>query len=446
LSKQQSAEGQQWLSAFLFAQPLPVALTCGRGPTRLKCMPLRIRCPSGHKLIVPDDRAGRSLRCPRCGQVTQVPAEEVGQVSRLPSNDAFGEQSLATHLAEVPASTHPAAALNSSASNSSVLDWPNSIAAPATAAALEEPIPPPIVDVPEATGIVEPVPSPSSVVLPLRHKPPVPKTVVKPKSRALPTFTQSASNPDIAAEEASSGVQPLPAAELRELRLNPLPVYSDEASVEALQITAEPTEPSIARQESQPIAELLAKGQTTSGEVADVEIAAPPVVSNLPPAPQAVLLGADRGNVWAAYQLAAAIVIAALFSIAPAVWDVIEYAQVPEGQFIARWALALFLLGAVQLAYAAFLVQLPDWTSVWVVTIYSLSLAAVYAAVLGLVLLTSEHGLVVTALQLSDKLAGGKAVLWCLSMVSVSTILAFFAGRLSTRWHRMEGTLRGAGL
>lgn len=157
-------------------------------------------------------------------------------------------------------------------------------------------------------------------------------------------------------------------------------------------------------------------------------------------------LGLDRGNVWSAYQLAAALVAAAIFSMAPAAWDVFEYWQFPEGQFVARWALVLFLLGLVQVAYAAYLVQLPDWTSVWVVTIYSLVLAAIYAGVLGLVLLSREEGLVVTALQLSDKLAGGKAVLWCLSMVSLSTILAFFAGRLSARWHKMEATLRGAGL
>jgi hypothetical protein len=41
-------------------------------------------------------------------------------------------------------------------------------------------------------------------------------------------------------------------------------------------------------------------------------------------------------------------------------------------------------------------------------------------------------------LQLADKLAGNKAALWCLAMVSVSTILAFFAGRLSARWHKAE--------
>src|SRR5215216_963556 len=38
-------------------------------------MPLRIECPAGHKLIVPEDRAGRTLRCPRCDAAFVVPGE-----------------------------------------------------------------------------------------------------------------------------------------------------------------------------------------------------------------------------------------------------------------------------------------------------------------------------------------------------------------------------------
>jgi hypothetical protein len=171
--------------------------------------------------------------------------------------------------------------------------------------------------------------------------------------------------------------------------------------------------------------------------VEEVEQALSPVVHPLAP---------ERENRLAVYQLVAALVAAALFSVAPAVWDVIEYVQIPESQFVARWALVLLLLGGVQVAYALYLVQLPDWTTVWVVTIYSLVLAAIYAAVLGLVLISREQGLVVNALQLADKLEGGKAILWCLCMVSLSTILAFFAGRLSARWHKTEMLLRSSGL
>ena len=37
-------------------------------------MVLRFLCPNGHKIHCPDDRAGKSARCPKCGVKFQVPA------------------------------------------------------------------------------------------------------------------------------------------------------------------------------------------------------------------------------------------------------------------------------------------------------------------------------------------------------------------------------------
>jgi hypothetical protein len=160
-------------------------------------------------------------------------------------------------------------------------------------------------------------------------------------------------------------------------------------------------------------------------------------------------LHADASRTLAVYQLAAALGLVALFSVAPAVWDVIEYLQAEEldTPFVARWALVLFFVGVVQLAYAVYLFQLPDWTSVWIVTMWLLALAFGYAGVLGLVLISQADGFLVGphGLQLADKLAGGQAALWCLCMVSLATILAFFAGRMSVQWHKAERMLRVAG-
>ena len=181
--------------------------------------------------------------------------------------------------------------------------------------------------------------------------------------------------------------------------------------------------------------------------------AAPPPLASDKPAPVTVSLAADHAKVLVVYQLAAALIGAALFSMAPAAWDVVEYVQnlseFDDGlghNVIGRWALVLFFLGVVQLAYAVYLFQLPDWTSVWVVTLYSLLMAAIYAGVLGLLLISPEDGVVVRGLDLAHKLAGGKAALWCLCMVSLSTILAFFSGRLSVRWYKAEMLLRSAGV
>jgi hypothetical protein len=158
----------------------------------------------------------------------------------------------------------------------------------------------------------------------------------------------------------------------------------------------------------------------------------------------------DRHWLPGVYFLAAGLLAAALFGVVPAVWDVVEYLRYYDdvaAPHVARWALVLLWLGLVQAAYACYLFQLPDWTSVWVVTLYSLALAGLYALMLGLLLIARADSLLVgpRGLQLADKLAGGRAALWCLAMTSVSIILAFFAGRLSLQWRRAEAVLRGAG-
>ena len=122
-------------------------------------MPLRVRCPTGHKLIVPDDRAGRSLRCPRCGQVTMVPGERRER-----------EQETGARSQEPVASAESTRRRDSS----SVMDWPNSIAPP-TAVATPE-LDPSAVDQVIASAVAPPPP--------IVEPPPAP--VVKPKSRALP--------------------------------------------------------------------------------------------------------------------------------------------------------------------------------------------------------------------------------------------------------------------
>ena len=162
-------------------------------------------------------------------------------------------------------------------------------------------------------------------------------------------------------------------------------------------------------------------------------------------------IGLDRHWTSAAQGLAGAIVAAALLGIAPGVWDVMEYfrlADSVESPGIARWAHVVLMLGVVQIAYAVYLFQLPDWTSVWVVTLHSLAMGGLYALALGGVLVSGPGSWMVgpTGLQLADQVAGGKAALWCVAMVSLSTVLAFFAGRLARQWRRAELIVRQAGL
>jgi hypothetical protein len=102
-------------------------------------------------------------------------------------------------------------------------------------------------------------------------------------------------------------------------------------------------------------------------------------------------------------------IAAALFSIFPSAWDLVAYASGTSASPLGRWASA-----------------------------------ALYAMALGLTIISGEDGWMVRFLQLHDKVAGGKAALWCLCMMSVMTLLAFFAGRISVRWRQAEAVLREA--
>ena len=65
-------------------------------------MPLRIKCPTGHTLIVPDDRAGRTLKCPRCDQSVIVPVGDA---------DAAGKALLSVLAEGIPAANIAAGSL-----------------------------------------------------------------------------------------------------------------------------------------------------------------------------------------------------------------------------------------------------------------------------------------------------------------------------------------------
>jgi hypothetical protein len=129
----------------------------------------------------------------------------------------------------------------------------------------------------------------------------------------------------------------------------------------------------------------------------------------------------------------------AVFGALPAILDAIEYvryANAPGTTFVSRWALLLLLLSALQIAYGIYLMQVPDWSTVGVVTICLLATAGCYAVVFGLVLIARPTGWLVgpNGLQFADKLPNGQAALWCLCLISVQTTLAFFAGRLFIHW------------
>lgn len=127
---------------------------------------------------------------------------------------------------------------------------------------------------------------------------------------------------------------------------------------------------------------------------------------------------------------------AAAVSAIPALLDIAASAQQGESAGISRWAWAVLLASGLQVAYAVYLLQLPDWGTAWVVSLVMLVLAAGYAALLGALTLASRQSQIVQALELGETLSRGGAAIWCLAMLVTYAVLAYFSGRVSFRWRR----------
>jgi hypothetical protein len=145
---------------------------------------------------------------------------------------------------------------------------------------------------------------------------------------------------------------------------------------------------------------------------------------------------ADRDKVATVRWLATALFAIALFGMIPAGREIAEHFRVEDGSLLHRWVYASLLICGLQLAYAGYLIQLPDWSSVWVVTIFSLIVAAAYAAMLCLTLLAGADSQFVQLLDLAERLRGGKATGWCFVMLCMTGLLAYSSGRVGSRWRQ----------
>lgn len=151
------------------------------------------------------------------------------------------------------------------------------------------------------------------------------------------------------------------------------------------------------------------------------------VIHGYEPHPREV--SAARGVAWG---LA---VVAGCGLVAP-IWDIVSHFRVEGSPGIAIWAFVAIWIALVQAAYAAYVAQLPDWSTLWVTTCVTLALSVGYAMLLGLTSLARPDSWVAERLELTDHLAGGRAAGWCFIMLCLTSATSYFSGRLSTRWRQ----------
>jgi hypothetical protein len=144
----------------------------------------------------------------------------------------------------------------------------------------------------------------------------------------------------------------------------------------------------------------------------------------------------------AVYQFGVATILAAWLGMVPAIIHLLQPATGAAASGVARWWPFLLLIGGVQVAYALYAMQLPDWSTVWMVSLFSLLLAAAYAMLVGMALLADEQHPVLLGLVPTDRVGSRRMAGWCAVMLTVTGLLAYFGGQLAVRWQRVDRRLR----
>ncbi len=137
-----------------------------------------------------------------------------------------------------------------------------------------------------------------------------------------------------------------------------------------------------------------------------------------------------------AINLAIAMIGVAAIGILPAVYiSYLAWAGDSQQAAIPTWALLTYLVAILHLAYAIYLVQLPDWSTVWVTTAITLMTSAAYATLLGLRLLVSDQHRLIHFLQLDiNRFHAGQEAGWCFIMLMLTGVVSYFAGRSALHW------------
>ena len=134
----------------------------------------------------------------------------------------------------------------------------------------------------------------------------------------------------------------------------------------------------------------------------------------------------SRAAVWAGLlPLAMGLLLLTLFNAAPAIkfWDL---SQAPD------WARVVLFMTLVQVGFVAWMVILPDWSTVWVSMLVFAAVATLYGVALAIAVVT-PHGRPVF-LEMDD--IRQSARLWCAAVVLLTCSMTYLCGRLSHQWYK----------
>ncbi len=404
-------------------------------------MTIRFQCPAGHLLRAPDDRAGRRVRCPKCKRTVEVPKQaQQAQAEKAPAKlDAEPRPNISTTRvtqtdaqALVAKVRVKAAAGPSAKIVAQVPDRPSkrSKALPAK---------------PKAKPAVSRSPEPVPVQTPEPKPPPVEAVVCAPAENSR----QSSLPPVVPVEVPSSKpMPPVKPVEVKPVEVKPVEVKP----VEVKPVEKEPAKTESKRESSRHAGRRdrrrrKRKGESATESVAAKPTSAPPSPDREPPKPSPHrqpksqrpkprpkrrtmtddVYVPDIGHVVAVRWLAFFLSLAVTFSLCPVVYKMQLNPETAQW-----WARIVLLVAIVQVGFIVWMVNRPDWASVWVVMLVFAAVATLYAMAAAYVLATPIDYPILGGMEH----VRNSSKTWCPAVLLVMSLVTYLSGRTSMRWRR----------
>ena len=135
----------------------------------------------------------------------------------------------------------------------------------------------------------------------------------------------------------------------------------------------------------------------------------------------------DSGKRWIAYSLGACLAAIAVFNLGPTIYQIVELSRADRPIEWRGWMLAAVFVSGIQLAYAIYLVQLPDYSSIWIVALIAMLTATLYAAALAIIIWAPDDHWLLAFLEFDLQLRRTVAM-WCVGMLGCYGLLAYYCG------------------
>jgi len=119
--------------------------------------------------------------------------------------------------------------------------------------------------------------------------------------------------------------------------------------------------------------------------------------------------------------------LAVVFSVLPLFWG--SHLNVETAPW---WARLVLLVALLQTAYIAWMLNSPDWASVWVVMVVFAGVSMFYGMATAISVARPEHQPM--PLGMGEVRQSAKA--WCSSVLLVMALATYLAGRAAARWRR----------